>query len=115
MSMSVGGIGGYGGVNPYEAYMDRFSRGINAEDAAEMADAVDFDDSMNQAQDISGIRLVEQNNDMPVRIEPAEESSGSASDHMRGELSRVMDDMLDIQGSLWGFSMRREIPMAEQV
>ena len=115
MSMSVGAVSGYGGVNPYEAYADRLSGNISAEDAAEMADAVDFDDSMNQAQDISGIRPVEQNNDMPVRIEPAEESSGSTSDHMRGELSRVMDDMLDIQGSLWGFSMRREIPMAEQV
>ena len=115
MSMSVGGIGAYGGINPYEAYKDRFSGGITAEDAAEMADAVGFEDSLNPPQDVSGIQPLEPNKDLPVRIEPAEESSASTSDLMRGELSRVMEDMLDIQGSLWGFSMRREIPMVEQL
>ena len=113
MSMPVSGVGGYGAVNPYEAYGDYFSGNISGEEAAEMADAVDFDNDLDRAQNLADVRPVEQGADLPVRIEPAEESSESTSDHLRRELSHVMDDLLDIQGSLWGFSMRREIPVAE--
>ena len=112
MSMSVGAVSGYGGVNPYEAYADRFSGNISAEDAAEMADAVDFDGDPDRAQELSGVQQVEQNKDNVARIEPAEESAGSTADHLRGDLSGVMEDMMDIQGSLWGFSVRRVIPLA---
>ena len=113
MSMSVGGIGGYGGVNPYEAYEDRFSGHISAEDAAEMADAVDFDDSLDRAQNVAFVQPAEQSNNQVARVEPAEESSGASADHLRGDLSAVREDMVDIQGSLWGFSLRRTIPLAQ--
>ena len=65
MSMTVGGIGGSGGISDY---WDMFAGRVSAEDAADMADAVDFDDALNPAQ--------------------------------------------EIQGSLWGFSARRVIPLA---
>ena len=114
MSMSIGGVGGYGSVNAYDDYRDLYSGRIGAEDAAEMADAVDFDDSLNQAQNPAGVQPVEENRDAVVRIEPAEKSSDTSADHMKRELSHVMDDLMDIQGSLWGFSMRRVIPPADE-
>lgn len=113
--MSVGAIGGYGGINPYEAYEERFAGQISAEDAAELADAIDFDDQLNPAQNAAGIQAIEENRDMPVRIEPADESGRATSDYMRGEMSHVMDDLMEIQGTLWGFAVRPVIPMVGQV
>ena len=110
MSLSVSGGGGYGAVNPYEAYGDYFSGNISGEEAAEMADAVDFDNDLDRAQNLADVRPVEQGADLPVRIEPAEESSAATSDHIRRDLSGVMEDLTDIQGSLWGFTLRRSIP-----
>ena len=78
-----------------------------------MADAVDFDDNLNQVQNLAGVQPVEKNQDEVLRIEPTEKSSDSSADHMNRELSHVMDDLMEIQGSLWGFSMRRVIPVAD--
>lgn len=112
MSMSVGAVGGASAYDPYEMYADRLSGNIGPEDAAEMADAVDFDDSLDNVQNAAGVAEIAQQNDAFPRIEPAEESASSSADHMRGEVSHVMEDMMDIQGSLWGFSARRVLPLA---
>lgn len=115
MSMSVSGVGGYGAINPYEAYEDLFSRPVGPEDALEMADAAaDFDSDLDRMQTLAEVRPADQNADMPVRIEPAEESSASTGDHIRRDLSYVAEDLRDIQGSLWGFTLRRTIPLAQE-
>lgn len=117
----IGGVGGYGGINPYEAYADRFAGSISAEDAVEMADAVDamdpaggsdFDEDLSRMQGAVAVQPTESEQMQVLRIEPAEQSSGSGPDGMRRDLSNVMEDMMDIQGSLWGFSVRRVIPLA---
>lgn len=115
MSMSVGAIGGVSVYNPYEMVADRTAGNMSAQDAAEMADAVDFDGDFDNVQDVAGIAQIEQQKETVPRIEPAEESASSSADHMRGEVSHVMEDMMDIQGSLWGFSVRRVIPLTGEL
>ena len=107
MSMTIGGIGGAGGIDPYEAYRDRMSGQFTAEDVNEMADAVDFPEDPDNAAQVNAVQPVENNQPEHARIEPAEQSEGSNADGLRRDLSHVMDDMMDIQGSLWGFSLRR--------
>ena len=104
MSMSVGGIGGYGGISDY---WDMYAGRVSAEDAADMADAV-----LNPAQEAAGVQAVEQPKETHARIEPTEGASNASADFVRGDLSHIREDMTEIQGSLWGFSVRRVIPLA---
>ena len=64
---------------------------------------------------MSAVLPVEQTKDQYARIEPAEESAQSTADHLNGNLSHVMEDIMDIQGSMWGFSMRRVMPLELQL
>ena len=109
MSMSVGGIGGYGGIGDY---WDLYAGRVSAEDAADMADAVDFNDNLDEAQNVAGVQAVEQPKETHARIEPTEGASNASADFVRGDLSHIREDMTEIQGSLWGFSVRRVIPLA---
>lgn len=107
MSMSVGGIGSYGGISPYELYAERFSGNMGAEEVQELADAADFADDLNSLQGASAVQAVQEREAPYPRVEPAEQSAGSGQDGFRRELSYTAEDMREIQGSLWGFSLRR--------
>ena len=101
--MPIGAISGSYGVDPYEPYRSMFAGKMDAADAAEMAEAVDFDDEMNNVAGINGVEPVRKEEPAVTRVEPTIEAEQLRPDAMRSVHTTVMEDLMELSRSMMGF------------
>lgn len=101
--MSIGAISGSYGVDPYEPYRSMFAGKMDAADAVEMAEAVDFDDEMNNVAGVNGVEPVRKEESVVARVEPTIEAEQLRPDAMRSVHTTVMEDLMELSRSMMGF------------